>query len=208
MARESGLIQREIDRARKAREGGHAKTSGRWWSAEWWAGLHLSPVDACGAFADWETAEECHNGSRGRGFRTVLLERRRPSPAETVARRRASRSPAEAAQRQAYDEFLETRYTAASSATHGQILSKRGERRGVDPRRAFTAQRANPADYTEELRDWFRREGPTPTFEEYRTGKGSSSIGRWYDVDVTRAQQARRSPRLARASSIAGSGWR
>lgn len=180
-----GLIRREIERARKAQAGGRGQ-SGLWHSPRWWR-FHHAVTDECGAYSDWEHAEACHNGA-GRQKRAGWV-------VNTVERRRSKRTPAAAAQRADFDAYLDERYNAASAATNGVMLSARGKARGVDSRRFFTASRVDQGAASDELRDWFRANGPVMTAKEHAAAHGTGgAVARrdhWWETDARRAEGSR-----------------
>jgi hypothetical protein len=95
-------------------------------------------------------------------------EREDASPLTNPARRPARRMSAERACREEYDSHLSTSYVAAETECRGQMLSREGLAKGIDPRTLFTGPASRVRTYaSEELRTWFSRQGRM-TFAEWK----------------------------------------
>lgn len=90
------------------------------------------------------------------------------SPLTNPARRPARRLTPEQACREEYDAHLSTSYTAAETECRGQLLSREGLAKGIDPQSLFTGPAARVRKYaSEELRTWFGRHGRI-TYAEWK----------------------------------------
>lgn len=68
-----------------------------------------------------------------------------------------------------FDNVIEAAYDRAERDTAGNLLNRRGEHRGIDPRSLFYGPRARVDAYaSDELREWFATHGRI-TFAEYET---------------------------------------
>lgn len=124
-------------------KGRHGKVSEtqRWFSYDWWFGHHF------GRQWDGTFADEGDVRSRPRSFRTAA-QRRQES-------------------RRDYAGYLDERFNAAERATNGNMLTKAGKARRIDPRSFFdenASRRPSMKWASDELRAWF--------------GHGSAAAGR------------------------------
>lgn len=62
--------------------------------------------------------------------------------------------------RYAYDDYLESQYARANDDTNGVLLNQRGRNQGVSSFSLFSGNRVRMEAYaSEELKDWFRKNG-------------------------------------------------
>lgn len=125
--------------------GGKVSGQDRWWSGRWWRGHHLKHKKSDGEWAD---------GPGGRAAR----RHHKAMAKKAAAGRKVSRSELQALE---YQNYLEARHQQADRATSGHAPSAYFSGR---PRAVSTAP--------EELRDWFRANGPNLTASEYRQQSG------------------------------------
>lgn len=134
-------------------DSGKVAQSDRWWPDRWWAGHHMKR-DKTGKWAGHQE-----------GFRQAparLLQPRKPV-GETRRRTSADQLRAD------YKAYLENRHNQAEAATRGHMLTPRAERRGVKTTKWFNGRAGvSRRDASEELRDWFRANGPNLTYSEFR----------------------------------------
>jgi len=136
-------------------DGGKVAKTERWWSFRWWRGHHFTR-GAGGKFA----------GAGGSDFRKApasLLRGRKPAgerPARDTSRQAVARD---------YRAYLEGRRNKADAATNGHMLTSRAKARGVSPQKWFNGRAGvSMRDASDELRDWFRANGPNLTSSQYR----------------------------------------
>jgi hypothetical protein len=104
------------------------------------------------------------------------------SPLTNPARRPARRLSPERACREEYDAHLAATYVTAETECRGQLLSREGLAKGIDPRTLFTGPASRVRVYaSEELRTWFGRHGRI-TFAEWKY----NWFGRDSDRDAAR----------------------
>ncbi|HEX4702330.1 MAG TPA: hypothetical protein VH352_09415 [Pseudonocardiaceae bacterium] len=116
-------------------------------------------------------------------------ERHDASPLTNPARRPVRRLSPERVCREEYDSHLAVTYVAAETECRGQLLSREGLAKGIDPSTLFTGPASRVRAYaSEELRTWFGRHGRM-TFAEWRY--------QWFGRDSDRA-----AARTARYQSI------
>lgn len=90
------------------------------------------------------------------------------SPLTNPVARTSRRLTPEQACREEYDSYLTTTYVAAENECRGQLLSREGLARGIDPQSLFTGPASRVRAYaSEELRTYFARYGRI-TFAEWK----------------------------------------
>lgn len=96
------------------------------------------------------------------------LDREDASPLTNPARRAARRLTPGQVCREEYDAHLSTAYVMAETDCRGQLLSREGLAKGIDPRTLFTGPASRVRAYaSEELRTWFGRHGRI-TYAEWK----------------------------------------
>jgi hypothetical protein len=90
------------------------------------------------------------------------------SPLTNPARRPGRRLRPEQVCREEYDGFVYTNYLAAESECRGQLLTREGVAKGIDPATLFSGPAARARKYASpELRTWWARHGRI-TYSEWR----------------------------------------
>jgi hypothetical protein len=112
----------------------------RWFSYDWWFGHHMERNRA----GEW----------KDEGASDSLVSYHRTTREQAAG---------------TYRDYLRARRDQADDATNGVLLSREGQRRGVDPRRFFDPRRRPPARKyaSEELRTWLDEHGDNLTSSEW-----------------------------------------
>jgi len=131
--------------------GGKVSQDDRWWSSRWWRGHWLKHRKSDGEWADGAGATARHRESLS--FLTPSAGRKVSTTEHTALE---------------YQAYLEGRQQQAERATVGHA-----------PDAYFTGRPRSTAKAPEELRDWFRANGPNLTAAQFRRKSGGGGSG-WF----------------------------